>query len=134
MSVAQEQLKFIDDIMTETILKYNELKRQKVYLEGQMQDLYHVIEFSTFNVVDGYKLAKMLKDIRVQRREVKDEIDLLNPIIVRYDINRLNEATKHVNIASTKLDNRKYEFRSFKKSDSEYIVKLMKDSNYKMKN
>ena len=134
MSVAQEQLKFIDDIMTETILKYNELKRQKVYLEGQMQDLYHVIEFSTFNVVDGYKLAKMLKDIRVQRREVKDEIALLNPIIVRYDINRLNEATKHVNIASTKLDNRKYEFRSFKKSDSEYIVKLMKDSNYKMKN
>lgn len=45
------------------------------------QDILHEIELSTFNVVKGYHLAKKLKEVRLQRRIIKNECELLQPLI-----------------------------------------------------
>ena len=44
-------------------------------------DVLHYIEFNNFNAVQGYKLAKMLKDITERRREVKKAEEQLNIIL-----------------------------------------------------
>lgn len=49
-------------------------------VESEIQDILHVIELTTFNACDGYKWAKELQSLRHQRRQLKDEIDLLEPI------------------------------------------------------
>ena len=48
-----------------------EYKLQEV--ENQIQDVLHAIEFNSYNARDGYKIYKLLHDLRVERRKYKDE-------------------------------------------------------------
>jgi hypothetical protein len=46
-------------------------------LDKQLCDLQHEIEFTPFDIQKGYKLAKQTQDLRRQRREAKDENEVL---------------------------------------------------------
>lgn len=49
-------------------------------------DVLHFLEFFNFSACEGYKLAKLLKDLRVKRREIKNEIkriDVLKNVSTR---------------------------------------------------
>lgn len=48
-----------------------EYKLQEV--ENKIQDVLHAIEFNSCNARDGYKLYKLLHDLRLERRKYKDE-------------------------------------------------------------
>lgn len=49
-----------------------EYKMQEV--ENKIQDVLHAIEFNSYNARDGYKIYKLLHDLRLERRKYKDEI------------------------------------------------------------
>ena len=49
-----------------------EYKLQEV--ENKIQDVLHAIEFNSYNARDGYKMYKLLHDLRLERRKYKDEI------------------------------------------------------------
>lgn len=49
-----------------------EYKLQEV--ENKIQDVLHAIEFNLYNARDGYKIYKLLHDLRLERRKYKDEI------------------------------------------------------------
>ena len=46
-------------------------------LDKKIVDIEHYLEFYTFNASDGYKLAKRLKDILIERREIKNQIKII---------------------------------------------------------
>ena len=48
-----------------------EYKLQEV--EDKIQDVLHAIEFNLYNARDGYKMYKLLHDLRLERRKYKDE-------------------------------------------------------------
>lgn len=48
-----------------------EYKLQEV--ENKIQDVFHDIEFNSYNARDGYKIYKLLHDLRLERRKYKDE-------------------------------------------------------------
>ena len=48
-----------------------EYKLQEV--ENKIQDVLHAIEFNLYNARDGYKIYKLLHDLRIERRKYKDE-------------------------------------------------------------
>ena len=48
-----------------------EYKLQEV--ENKIQDVLHAIEFNSYNARDGYKIYKLLHDLRLERRKSKDE-------------------------------------------------------------
>ena len=48
-----------------------EYKLQEV--ENKIQDVLHAIEFKSYNARDGYKIYKLLHDLRLERRKYKDE-------------------------------------------------------------
>lgn len=50
---------------------YVEYKLQEV--ENKIQDVLHAIEFNSYNARDGYKIYKLLHDLRLERRKYKDE-------------------------------------------------------------
>jgi len=70
---------------TEQLLKiYDEInndveyfKYQLHYLQWLEQDFLHIIENEKFNVVQGYKLSKKIKDIRNDRRDFKIELETM---------------------------------------------------------
>lgn len=42
-------------------------------VENKIQDVLHAIEFNSYNARDGYKIYKLLHDLRLERRKYKDE-------------------------------------------------------------
>jgi hypothetical protein len=62
-------------VFTEVIQRYEADQKLLQRLDDETQDLLHEIEISKpKNARDGYLIYKDLKDVRIRRREVKDEL------------------------------------------------------------
>lgn len=81
-----------------------EYKLQEV--ENKIQDVLHAIEFNLYNARDGYKIYKLLHDLRLERRKYKDEqiiVDVMksgfagsNWELVRARVDNLKDRQYHV--------------------------------------
>ena len=81
-----------------------EYKLQEV--ENKIQDVLHAIEFNSYNARDGYKIYKLLHDLRLERRKYKDEKIIANVVksgfansnweLVRSRVNDLKDRKYHV--------------------------------------
>ena len=75
-------------------------------VENKIQDVLHAIEFNSYNARDGYKIYKLLHDLRLERRKYKDEqiiADVMksgfagsNWELVRTRVNDLKDRQYHV--------------------------------------
>jgi hypothetical protein len=82
-----------------------EYKLQEV--ENKIQDVLHAIEFNSYNARDGYKIYKLLHDLRLERRKYKDEIfirELIDDNIRSADWGKFKSRVEYVK-------NRKYNTR-----------------------
>lgn len=73
IEAGEEILRCIDYI-TKTFPE-NQAKLEE--LHKQEEDLWHLIEFTPLDVQRGYRLAKQLQDVRIQRRVIKDEQEVM---------------------------------------------------------
>ena len=48
--------------------------------DQKITDIYHYIEFYPLNACQGYKMSKLLQDTLKERREIKDELDILGKV------------------------------------------------------
>lgn len=65
----------------EMISRYESDKDRLVELENEMQDILHYIELSgDKDIQAGFKLYKKLAIVRRERRDCKNEMDLLQPV------------------------------------------------------
>lgn len=86
-----------------------EYKLQEV--ENKIQDVLHAIEFNSYNARDGYKIYKLLHDLRLERRKYKDE-----QIIA--DVMKSGFAGSNWKLARTRVDDLK---------DKQYHVREMEE-------
>lgn len=86
-----------------------EYKLQEV--ENKIQDVLHDIEFNSYNARDGYKIYKLLHDLRLERRKYKDE-----QIIA--DVMKSGFAGSNWKLARTRVDDLK---------DRQYHVREMEE-------
>ncbi len=108
--------KYIVSVLSETIAKLNcrhlELSDELSKFDRQITDIEHYIEFNAgkLNACEGYKAYKLLQDVLVKRRKVKDELQILQVVKDKMalpdDIENIHERVKE-------LENRKYEPREF---------------------
>lgn len=109
--------KYIVSVLSETIAKLNcrhlELSDELSKFDRQITDIEHYIEFNAgkLNACEGYKAYKLLQDVLVKRRKVKDELQILQVVKDKMalpdDIENIHERVKE-------FENRKYEPREFK--------------------
>ena len=81
---------------------------QKLSKYDKMQEvILHKIENDKFSACDGYKLAKEIKDIREQRRLVKNEITPLSLLkkSIEEQKNNLIKVNKSIESSARKLSN-----------------------------
>lgn len=73
----QTFMAFAKDVIT----RYEENQRLWDETDKQTQDILHFIELSeNMNAANGYKAYKKLAEVRRNRRQYKNEIDLLQPL------------------------------------------------------
>lgn len=88
--------------------EYEEIKEEKSKLDMEITDILHYIEFNNFNAVQGYKLAKMLKDVTKRRREVKKTETQLDIILNNTISNVSKKGIKINNIEKEQYCNERY--------------------------
>lgn len=77
----EEELKIFRKVVAEYPKRFKVNKELLHELHQEELDLLHVVELVNLNASDGYKLYKELQTNRQERRKIKDENKLLEPIV-----------------------------------------------------
>lgn len=86
-------------------------------LEGETQDLLHLIEFNNLNASEGFKVYKELQKVRRRRRELKNQNELIEPLyktlqsMKNKNLKSLNDGIGDVRRIIERQSNRKYSCR-----------------------
>lgn len=112
-----ESSKYIISVLSEAADKLN--CRHKVLVEEeskydrQRTDVEHYIEFNAgkLNACDGYKAYKLLQDVLLKRRKIKDELQIINVVRSRMSV---PEDLANIGTKIQELETRKYEPRELK--------------------
>lgn len=76
----EQHLQSIREVFVNYPKLYEHNLEQLKRIDQEIQDILHAIELNNFNASDGYKLAKELQTARKVRRELKDQLELLEPL------------------------------------------------------
>lgn len=85
-SSVQSSSKYIISVLSDAVAKLNvrhqELVEQESKYDCQKTDIEHYIEFNAgkLNACDGYKAYKLLQDVLLERRKIKDEMQIINVV------------------------------------------------------
>ncbi len=70
---ALEQIGAFCDLHDQLVARETWVEYKLQEVENKIQDVLHAIEFNSYNARDGYKIYKLLHDLRLERRKYKDE-------------------------------------------------------------
>ena len=103
-----DKVKGLNGLASEAVHRKNELTDQLSTVDKETCDILHYIEFCNLNAAQGYKAYKMLKERRIRRRSIKNELHVLDIILGK----KISEtATDEIQKAVEGMDKRKYEPR-----------------------
>ena len=71
---ALAQISSFCDLHDQLVARAPWIYHKLIEVENKIQDVLHAIEFNSYNARDGYKIYKLLHDLRLERRKYKDEI------------------------------------------------------------
>lgn len=101
----------LEIIMSEIENEWEECRRQLSKCDLAQEDILHFIEFSNFNACQGYTFSNKLKEIRTQRRIIKDRMDqlfLLNNYNNEKAKGKIKNAISNIKNTQVKIENKKY--------------------------
>lgn len=92
---------------------FNEVDRQLKHIELVQIDLLYIVELETFSSVRGYHLAKKLKEVRLERRTIKDHWEELKLVLDSLKETKAKTKEQMLTIYEKRkrLDDRKYHIR-----------------------
>ena len=106
-----EKFGICDDILSEAILRKDELLNNLKKSDDELMDILHVIEIEKpKDLFSGWKLYKRIRENRKNRRDVKDELLIVNNVLNRIN-NTYSMKRSEVQKAINGLYDRKYSFR-----------------------
>ena len=76
-----EKIDDMNGLVKEAKKRKEVLEKQLRDLEDEKLDIEHYIEFQNLNAAQGYKASRELKNCRVKRRSVKNELMVINIIL-----------------------------------------------------
>lgn len=103
-----DKISGLNGLAVEALHRKEELTDQLSQVDKELSDINHYIEFVNLNAAQGYKAYKMIKDRRIIRRSIKNELEVLNIILGK----KISEtATDEIQKAISGMDKRTYEPR-----------------------
>ena len=98
----------LNGLASEAVHRKDELLSQLSKVDQELSDINHYIEFCNLNAAQGYKAYKMIKERRIKRRSIKNELEVLS-IILGKKIS--DTASDEIQKAIAGMDKRTYEPR-----------------------
>lgn len=106
-----DKVKGLNGLASEAVHRKDKLTDQLSTVDKEICDILHYIEFCNLNAAQGYKAYKMLKERRIKRRSIKNELQVLDIILGK----KISEtATDEIEKAISGMDKRRYEPRVMK--------------------
>ena len=103
-----DKISDLNGLASEALHRKDNLLSQLSKIDQELSDIDHYIEFVNLNAAQGYKAYRMIKDRRIIRRIIKNELDVLNIILGK----KISEtATDEIQKAISGMDKRTYEPR-----------------------
>lgn len=103
-----EKVNGLNGLASEALHRKDKLVDQLSTVDKEICDILHYIEFCNLNAAQGYKAYKMLKERRIKRRSIKNELRVVDIILGK----KISEtATDEIEKAISGMDKRKYEPR-----------------------
>lgn len=96
---ALAQISSFCDLHDQLVARAPWIDHKLTEVDNKIQDVLHAIEFNSYNARDGYKIYKLLHDLRLERRKYKDEIfirELINDNIHSVDWGKFRSRVKDV--------------------------------------
>lgn len=103
-----EKISGLNGLVAEALHRKEELINQLSQVDKELSDINHYIEFVNLNAAQGYKAYKMIKERRIKRRSIKNELEILS-IILGKKIS--DSVTDEIQTAVSGMDGRRYEPR-----------------------
>lgn len=102
-------ISIVSDAAAKLNCRHQALVEQESKYDRQKTDVEHYIELNAgkLNACDGYKAYKLLQDILLERRKIKDELQIINVVRDRMAIEDIANIEKKVE----ELESRTYEPR-----------------------
>ena len=98
-----------EDIADEAKQREKELSNQLSNIDKEISDILHEIEFKDkFDLFWGWKASKKIQSKRKERREIKDEMNIINNILSK---NISNISRKNIKKIVSNLSKRSYSYR-----------------------
>lgn len=76
----EDVLKLILNLFQDMDKQLEELQKKQSKCDKEQQEVLHYIENNSLNAVQSCKVVRLLKDIRYERRKIKDEIAIINSV------------------------------------------------------
>lgn len=76
-----DRISDLNGLIKEVKTRKEQLMNQLHRFEDELMDIEHYIEFSNLNAAQGYKASKEIKECRMKRRSVKNELFVLDIIL-----------------------------------------------------
>lgn len=103
-----DKISDLNGLASDALHRKEELLNQLSLVDKELCDINHYIEFCNLNAAQGYKAYRMIKERRIKRRSIKNELQVLEIILGK----RISEtATDEIQKAVEGMDKRKYEPR-----------------------
>ncbi len=104
MCMTKEYINEFQTIVDNAENQFKTLTKLLQTYEKKQQDILHKIENTKFNACEGFKLAKDLHNLRVERRNIKNELDKLT--ILKNSASNFNKIiTNKIDTINKKQDN-----------------------------
>ena len=103
-----DKIEGLNGLATEALHRKDELVQQLSKVDQELSDVNHYIEFCNLNAAQGYKAYKMIKDRRIKRSSIKNELQVVDIILSK---KICETATDEIQKAIAGMDQRTYEPR-----------------------
>lgn len=103
-----KKLENLNGLAIDALNRNEELKKDLSMVDKELTDIYHYLEFASLNACQLCKAAKMIKQRRIKRRSIKNEMEVIKIILEKNVGEAIGKVIKE-NIE--KLDSRTYEPR-----------------------
>ena len=115
----QEHIHGIYEFASKSKNRLIDLKTKLAVCDNKLNDLDHWIELKKPSASEGYNFAKVMREIRLERREIKDEIGMLEKAIEAMDThiggkNKIEPIKKVVDKTITYTESQSYQPRVLK--------------------
>jgi len=74
-------IKSVREVYVNAPRRYEQLEKDLKKLDIETQDLLHLMELRDLDLYKGFTTYKDLQRVRQERRKVKDEMELLEPVL-----------------------------------------------------